>query len=93
VWEGRDVVSECSVVDLVNEDPEEGRSFAVWIGLKLRINLDDKRGGYGREQTGLMSESAGAHHNLTGLTKIKVVFKSSSCFFRNSLSYSSATFR
>ena len=55
VWDGRDDVSECGIINFVNEDPEEGVGLIVGIGLKLGVHLGDKRGGYGREQTGLKS--------------------------------------
>ena len=88
--EGGNVVSEGGVVDLVNEDTEESGGLVVRVGLELRIDLDDECGGDGREQTSLRLLSARANKNLVQLpTKIRVVFKSSSYFFMNSLSYSS----
>ena len=52
--EGRGVVSECSMVYMVNEDPEEGMGLVVGVGLKLRVDLVDECGGDGGEQTRLI---------------------------------------
>jgi hypothetical protein len=54
VWEGGNVISERSIIDLVNQDAEEGSGLITRVGFKLRINLDYKRGGDGRKQTGLI---------------------------------------
>ena len=43
------------VVDLVDENSEEGGGFIVGVGLELGIDLDDKSGGDSREQTSLMA--------------------------------------
>ena len=60
IWEGGGDVSECGIIDFVNEDPEERMGLVVWIGLELRIDLDDERGCDSGEQTGLISQSARA---------------------------------
>lgn len=54
MWEDRNIISECGVVDLVNEDAEEGSGFVVGIGLKLRVDLNDECRGDCREQAGLI---------------------------------------
>ena len=41
--ESRNVVSERVIVDLVNEDAEEGGSLDVGIGPELRVYSDDER--------------------------------------------------
>ena len=93
LWEGWNVVTEGSVVYLVDEDTEESCCLVVRVLSELRVDLDDECGCDGREQTGLLALSARAHQSLKRLTKISVVFKSSSYFFMNSLSYSSASLR
>jgi hypothetical protein len=54
LWEGGNVVSERGVVDLVNEDPEEGGCLVTRVGLQLRVDFDDECGGDGGEQTSLI---------------------------------------
>ena len=54
MWKGGDVVSECGVIHLVNENSKEGSGLLVGIGLKLRVDLDYERRGDGREETGLV---------------------------------------
>jgi len=49
LWESRNVVAEGGVVDLVGRDTEESCCLVVWVGLELRIDLDDERGGDGGE--------------------------------------------
>ena len=51
---GGDGVSKGRVVDLVNEDPEEGGGFIARIGLELRVDHNDECGGDCREQTSLL---------------------------------------
>jgi len=53
LWEGRNVVAKGGVVDLVDQDMEEGGGLVIWIGLEFGIGLDDKGRGYGRKQTSL----------------------------------------
>jgi hypothetical protein len=55
LWENWDIVPEGGVVDLIDENTKEGCSLVVWIGLKLRVDLDYKCGGDCGEQTGLYS--------------------------------------
>ena len=45
LWEGRSVVSERGVVDLVDEDAEEGDSLVTRVGLELGLDVDDECGG------------------------------------------------
>ena len=49
LWEGRHVVAEGGVIDLVNEDTEESDGLIVWVRLELRVDLDDECGGDGGE--------------------------------------------
>jgi len=53
LWDCRNVVAESSVVDLVNEDSEEGSRLFIWVWLELGLDLDDERGSHRGEQTGL----------------------------------------
>ena len=53
LWESGNIVSERSVIDLVNENTKESRGLVVWIGLELGVDLDDECGGNCREQTSL----------------------------------------
>ena len=53
LWDRRNVVAERGVVDLVDEDAEEGGSLFVWIRLELGLDLDDECRGYSGEQTRL----------------------------------------
>lgn len=52
------VVAECSIVNLRNEDPEEGGGLPARVGLELRLDIDNKGGSDGGEQTGLSYTSA-----------------------------------
>ena len=52
--ESGDISSEGGVVNLVNKDAKEGGSLITRVRLKLRVDLDDERGGNGREQTSLL---------------------------------------
>jgi hypothetical protein len=54
LWEGGNIISECGVVDLVNEDPEEGSGFVTRVGLELGVDFDDECGRDGGEQTSLV---------------------------------------
>jgi len=51
--EGGRVVSEGGIVDLVDEDTEEGGSLTVRVGSELGLDIDDEYGGDGGEQTSL----------------------------------------
>ena len=42
LWESGNVVAECGVVDLVNQDAQQSGSLIVWIGLELRVDFDDE---------------------------------------------------
>ena len=55
--QGRGVTTEGGVVDLVDQDAEEGGSLFVGIRLKLRLDLNDERRCHGRKQTGLPTMS------------------------------------
>ena len=57
------------------------------------MDFDDEGGGDSGEQTSLDDVSMRTEPPWTELTKIRVVFKSSSYFFMNSLSNSSASLR
>ena len=63
LWEGWNVVSERCIVDLVNEDAEEGGGL---VTRELRIDLDDERRGNGRKQSGLTPQLAGPQRNFGG---------------------------
>ena len=52
------VVTEHSVVHLVEENVEESSDLFIQIGLKLQMDLDDEGRGHCREQTSLSCESA-----------------------------------
>jgi hypothetical protein len=54
LWKGRGVVSEGSVVNLVNEDAEESGSLVVVVRLELRANIDDECGRDSRKQASLI---------------------------------------
>ena len=54
LWESGNIVSEGGVIDLVDEDAKEGGSLVVGIRLKLRVDLNDKRGSHCGEYAGLM---------------------------------------
>ena len=41
---GGSVGPERGVVDLVDEDPEEGGGFLACVGLELRLDVDDEGG-------------------------------------------------
>ena len=75
------VVSERRVVNLVDEDSEEGGSLVACVGLQLGVDLDDERGGDSREQTSLMLQfsrrssnaSHGTHEDQGGI-QILIIF-------------------
>jgi hypothetical protein len=73
LWEGGNVSSECGVVDLVNEDAEEGSSVGVRIGLQLSVDLDDEGGSDRGEQTGLMTESTRVRRKDQGGVQILAI--------------------
>ena len=47
LWEGWNIVSEGSVVHPVSDESEEGDGLLTRVGLKLRVDLNDERGGDG----------------------------------------------
>jgi len=53
LWDCRDAVAKSSVVNLVDEDTEEGGCFFVWVRLEPGLDLGDECGSDGGEQTGL----------------------------------------
>jgi hypothetical protein len=55
------VVSECSVVDLVNENTQESDGLVVGIGLELRVDFDDECRGDRGEKTRLRAQLARVH--------------------------------
>ena len=65
MWEGGRVVSERGVVDLVDEDAEEGGSLIAGVRLELGLNIEDKSGGDGGEQTSLSPSSVRIHRGFT----------------------------
>jgi len=46
LWEGRNLIPEGGVVDLVDQDTEESGGLVVRVRLELRIDLDDECGSY-----------------------------------------------
>ena len=65
LWEGGSVVSERGVVDLVDEDTEEGGSLLTRVRLELRLDIEDERGRDGGEQSSLSPLSVRVHQGLT----------------------------
>ena len=53
LWDRRGIGAESSVVDLVDEDAEEGGRLFIWVRLELGLDLGDERRSHGGEQTGL----------------------------------------
>ena len=53
LWDGGNVVAEGGIVHIVEDDAEESSTFLVWVRLELRVDLNDKGGSDGREQTSL----------------------------------------
>jgi len=56
LWEGGGIISESSIVDLVDENAEKSRGYVVRVLLEVGVDLDDECGGDGGEQTGLSPE-------------------------------------
>ena len=75
------VIFERRVVNLVDEDSEEGGSLFACVGLQLGVDLDDERGGDSREQTSLMPQfstrssntSHGTHEDQGG-RQVLIIF-------------------
>ena len=53
LWEGRRIIPERGVVDLVDEDPEEGGGLIIRIWLEVGMYFNDECRGDGGEQTSL----------------------------------------
>ena len=67
--------------------PGGGAGSPTHNSFQLGVDVDDECRSHGREQTGLVSKLARVHlEQRTGLTNIRVVFRSSSYLFMNSLS-------
>jgi hypothetical protein len=49
LWKGGRIVAKGGIVDLVDEDTEEGGGFVVRVRLELGVDLDDECGGDGGE--------------------------------------------
>ena len=49
LWESGGVVSERGVIDLVDENAEEGSGLFTRVGLKLRLDVEDESRGDGGE--------------------------------------------
>lgn len=64
------MVSECGVVDLVKQYPDEGNGFFIGIALKLGVDLNYESGGDRREQTGLIISSARVHQDFIRNSRI-----------------------
>ena len=62
---GGSVASERGVVDLVDEDAEEGGSLIARVGLELRLDIKDESGRDGGEQTSLLPSSVHVHRGFT----------------------------
>ena len=53
LWESGSVATEGGVVDLVDENAEEGGGLFTRVGLELGLDIEDESSSDGREQTGL----------------------------------------
>jgi hypothetical protein len=62
--ESGNIASESCVVDLVDEDPNEGGGLVTGVRLELGVDLDDERGGNGGKQTSLISHLAHVQYNF-----------------------------
>ena len=49
LWKSGNMVSEGSVVDLVDQDPEERCGLVTRVGLELRVDRNNERGGNSRK--------------------------------------------
>ena len=65
LWEGGSVVSEGGIVDLVDEDAEEGGGLVTRVRLELGLDVEDEGGCDGGKKTSLQPPSARTHQNLT----------------------------
>jgi hypothetical protein len=66
LWEGRRVIAEGGVVNFMDKDTEEGGGLVVRVRLELGVDVNDKRGGHRREQTGLLPKLAPPHLSSDG---------------------------
>ena len=55
MWEDRSVVSEGSVVDLVDKDTKKSDSLITHVRLELRLDVEDEGRGDGGEQASLLT--------------------------------------
>jgi len=53
LWNSGSFGTKGGVVDLMDEDSEEGGSFLTRVRLKLRLDIDDECGSDRRKQTSL----------------------------------------
>ena len=51
--DGGSVVAKGGVVNLVDQDPEEGGGLVIRVRLEFRLDINDERRGDGGEQTSL----------------------------------------
>ena len=65
---GGRVVPKGSVVDLIDEDAEEGGGLVTRVRLELRLNIEDECGGDSGEQTSLLSLSVCIYQGLMRIT-------------------------
>ena len=78
-WEGENVISEGCVVYLVDKEAEEGGGLIVVIWFELRVDVNDKCGGYCMQrinQPAPLSFDTTRPKSRVELTKIRVVFRS-----------------
>ena len=61
LWEGGSVVPKGGIINLVNENAEEGGGLVSGVRLKLRVDIDDEGGGDGGKQTRLSAQLARVH--------------------------------
>jgi len=85
LWD-RGGVAEHRIIQLINNDTEEGDGLLVRVRVELRLDLGDEHRSDGGEQTSLWDKSGKVHEYGFRRTNISVVFRSSSYFFINSLS-------
>ena len=65
MWKGWNTVPERGVVDLIDEDAQQGSSLVVRIGLELGVDIEDKCRCDGGEQASLLPSLARVHENIT----------------------------
>jgi len=74
LWEGWRVIPEGGVIDLINENTEEGSSLVVWVRLEVRVDLDDECGADSGEQTSLLPRLRNVYQNSTQNLRRSVCF-------------------